>query len=148
MGPFPTCKGPEGDKLQGTMPDKFFRIHFGTQYSKFQKNRQSRFCPNCEKVLFWPKFAPFGPKMGEGGLFFKILLRSLFYISGFPTSCQISRKSLELFSGNFFVVVEISKSILSILINGRLSQRSVLLGFLLLISDETCTWLAKTTRLR
>ena len=29
-------------------------------------------CPNCEKVLFWPKFAPFGPKMGEGGFFSKI----------------------------------------------------------------------------
>ena len=68
MGPFPTCKGPEGDKLQGTMPNKFFRIHFGTQYSKFKK----MFWPNFEKVLFWPKFATFGPKMGEGYFFSKI----------------------------------------------------------------------------
>ena len=37
MGPFPTCKGPEGDKLQGTIVRHFFRIHFGTQYSKFKK---------------------------------------------------------------------------------------------------------------
>ena len=39
MGPFTTCKGPEGDKLQGTMPKKFFRINFGTHYSKLKNKR-------------------------------------------------------------------------------------------------------------
>ena len=37
MGPFLTCKGPEGDKLQVTIIHHFFRIHFGTHYSKFKK---------------------------------------------------------------------------------------------------------------
>ena len=36
-------------------------------------------------------------KWGEGDFFFKNLFRTLFSISGFPTLCQISRKSLEPF---------------------------------------------------
>ena len=67
MGPFPTCKGPEGDKLQGTIIHHFFRIHFGTHYSKLKK------------------FAPFGPKMGEGGFFQKSVSYTFenFYIPNF-----------------------------------------------------------------
>ena len=75
-----------------------FSYPFWYSLFKVKKNRQSRFCPNCEKVLFWPKFAPFGPKMGEAG-FVSEMFRTLFSISIFPTSCQISRKSLEPFSG-------------------------------------------------
>ena len=71
MGPLPISKGPEGDKLQGTIVHHFFRINFGTHYSKFKKNRWSRFCLNWEKVLFLPNFAPFRAKMGEGDFFQK-----------------------------------------------------------------------------
>ena len=44
-------------------------------------------------------FGPNLPLKWGRGIFFKNLFRSLFYISGFPTSCQISRKSLEPFPG-------------------------------------------------
>ena len=69
-------------------------------YNKFLKKSLEPFCINFEKVTFWLKFAPFGPKMGEGGLFSsKNLFRKLLSISIFKTSCQISRKSLEPFPG-------------------------------------------------
>ena len=69
MGPFPTCKGPEGDKLQGMMRRGFFVSILELSIQSFKKIVRAVFCQNCEKVLFWPKFAPFGPKMGEGDFF-------------------------------------------------------------------------------
>ena len=33
----PISKGPESDKLQGTIVQHFFRINFGTHYSKFKQ---------------------------------------------------------------------------------------------------------------
>ena len=95
MSPFPTCKGPEGDKLQGTIVHHFFRIHFGTHYSKLKKSLEP-FLPKLRKSAILAQIFPFWAQNGEGDFFH--LFRSLFYISRFPTSCQISRKSLEPFS--------------------------------------------------
>ena len=72
MGPFPTCKGPEGDKLQGTIVQHFFRIHFGTHYSMLFKSLEP-FLLKWRKSTILAQICPFWAQNGGGGLFFKNL---------------------------------------------------------------------------
>ena len=72
MGPFPTCNGPEGDKLQGTIIHNFFRIHFCTHYSKLKKISLEPFLPKLRKSAILVQICPFWGHNGEGDFFSKI----------------------------------------------------------------------------
>ena len=85
MGPFLTCKGPEGDKLQGTIIHHIFRIHFGTHYSKFKKIVRAVFAQIAKKCYFGPNLPLLGPKWGRGTFFQKSASYTFhhFWISNF-----------------------------------------------------------------
>ena len=98
MGPFPTCKGPEGDKLQGTIIHHFFVSILVLIIQNLKKSLEP-FLPKLRKSAILAQIFPFWAENGGGRLFFKNLFRSLFYISAFPTCLQRFKKSLEQFPG-------------------------------------------------
>ena len=57
MGPFPTCKGPEGDKLQGTIVHLLKSIYFKVLKENKKLNFWiPNFMPNFKKIVravFW-----------------------------------------------------------------------------------------------
>ena len=97
-GPVPTCKGPEGDKLQGTIVHHFFVSILVLIIQGLTKSLEM-FLPKLRKSAILAQIFPFLAQNGGGGIFKKNLFRTLLSISIFPTSCQILRKSLEPFSG-------------------------------------------------
>ena len=74
-----------------------FSYPFWYSLFKIEKKSLEPFLPKLQKSAILAQIYPFCVQNGGGGLFFKNLLRTLFIISGFPTSCQISRKLLERF---------------------------------------------------
>ena len=79
-------------------PRSFFISILVLSIQSLKKIVRAVFAKIAKKCYFGPNLPLLGPKWGRG-LFFKNLFQTLFIISGFLTSCQISRKSLERFSG-------------------------------------------------